>query len=88
MPKQEQPTWKQIADKERATPKFVAKGRKLRIDPMVEPTEEMVEGKYGKRRMLIVESVEMGRVYVTPAKFCEIAANFNNDWESKVTVEF
>lgn len=79
--------WKSRVEKERNKPKFLKTGTKVKIDFSFEPIEEQVDGKYGKRPMFIIETVEYGTVYVNAKQLMHIADVAKNDFADKMTVE-
>lgn len=79
-------TWNKRANKERETPKFLQKGTKVLVLP-TEPTEALVEGKFGKQRMYIIQTKEYGAVYVSAKQFIHIDQVFDSNYNSAVTVE-
>jgi len=80
-------TWTKSQDAIRAKGKFPRKGMKCVILP-TEPYTEEVDGKFGKRKMYVVESKEYGKLYVNEYQFLHITEVFNGDYSSGVTVEF
>jgi hypothetical protein len=68
------------------TAKFVKQGTKLRVRPQV-PKDVEVEGRFGKRKMYIIDTQDFGLVYVTPLQFLHICEVFNGDYSQPVTVE-
>lgn len=77
--------WNSIAERERQTAKFLRKGTRVTLLPTA-PQETTIEGKYGKRRMFIVDTVEFGLVYVSPVQFLAISQVYSGG-ENKVSVE-
>lgn len=84
MPKQT--TWEEASKKVLGTPKFVAKGTKVIVEP-TEPVLTQVKGRYGQREMYIVETKGHGLIYVSPMQLVKVARAFNGDYSSAVTVE-
>ena len=66
-------TWKQTGTAERDLGKFVRQGTVITVDVTSKPLATTVEGRYGKRRMYIVETKEFGAVYVSPLQAIRIA---------------
>ena len=81
-----QTTWEIASNKVLTTPKFVRRGTKVLVRP-VDPQEIEVDGRFGKRQMYIIETVENGLVLVSPMQLVKIARVFNGDFTSAVTVE-
>jgi hypothetical protein len=78
--------WKERVEKERKTPKFVKAGTMVLVDPKTIPQEIQVEGKFGKRKMFIVDTKDVGLVYVTPLQMMHINDVFNENYSEPVTV--
>lgn len=71
-------------EKERDKAKFPPKGRLLHYLPE-DGIETTIDGKFGKQRMVILQTLEIGAVYVTIPKFLDIAREFAmKDFEGTV----
>jgi hypothetical protein len=79
-------SWKATEEKERDKPKFLKAGNTVTVDLAKEPIRATVDGKFGKREMYIIETVEYGNVYVSPVQLLHIAATAKGDFKGKMTV--
>jgi len=68
------------------TPKFLKRGTKVMVTPDA-PIEQEVDGKYGKRKMFIINTKEYGLVFVSQLQLVAIAQTFDGNFESAITVE-
>lgn len=81
-------SWKQQADKERETPKFLRAKTMITVDFSKEPIyHPKVAGKFGERPMYTIETVEYGLVFVSPIQLMHIADVAKGDFKGKMTVE-
>lgn len=78
--------WTKTAEKEKATAKFLKAGTLVVLDPSVAPREEMVEGKFGKRKMFVVQTKDFGAIYLSPTQLMKANDAFNGDYTSALTV--
>lgn len=60
--------WKKLGVEEKKMAKFVTAGTSLSVDVEAGARETTVEGRYGKRKMFIIETKEFGAVYITPLR--------------------
>ena len=79
-------TWERIKKKQLATPKWV-KDKTLMVLP-IEPVEVTIEGKYGPQTVWIVETKELGQVYVSLIKLMHIIDVFADNYKEPVSVSF
>lgn len=54
------------------TPKFVKRGNGITVLPEIEPIKTEVDGRYGKREMYVIETAELGKVYITGIQLVQI----------------
>jgi len=67
--------WKQMIDEEWETPKFLRKGTNVTIDMTHEPKLTEREGKFGRRKLYVVWTLEYGNVLVTPTLITTLNPN-------------
>jgi hypothetical protein len=79
--------WNSRAQKERLKPKFLKKGTLVTVDAKTAPQSEMVDGKFGKREMWKVETVEYGMIHVSAIQMIHINEVFKGNYSEPVTVE-
>jgi hypothetical protein len=79
--------WDKIANKEKAAPKWPPKGKMLIVLP-IDPVETMADGKFGKQKAYILETREIGSIYVNPQTLIRIVEMFKGDYSSGITVQF
>jgi len=78
--------WDQIKKERLATPKWV-KNRTLTVLP-TEPEETTIKGKYGPQTVWIVETKELGQVYVSLIKLMHIIDVFAGNYKEPVSIGF
>jgi len=76
--------WKQMIDEEWETPKFLRKGTNVTIDMTHEPKLTEREGKFGRRKLYVVWTLEYGNVLVTPTLITTLNPNVD---KCQVTLE-
>lgn len=79
--------WDTTAEKEKNVPKWPPKGKMLIVLP-TDPIETMVDGKFGKQKAYILETREIGQIYVNPQTLIRIAEMFKGNYTSGITVQF
>lgn len=82
-----QTKWEKTAKQILDTPKFLKRGTKVIVLPNTPPREVEVEGRFGKRKVYIVETKCYGFIYVTPLQLTRIVEAFDGDYSNAVTVE-
>ena len=65
------------------TPKFLRKETMVIVDASFSPKDTTVEGKFGKRKMNIINTTDYGLIYISDTQLMKIvdslrAANFEN----------
>lgn len=81
-------SWKQRADKERETAKFLKAGTIITVDFDKDLTyNPKVRGKFGDRPMYIIETKEYGLVFISPIQLLHIQDVAKGDFKGKMTVE-
>lgn len=81
-------TWIKMASNVLETAKFVRAGTKIDVIPSVVPMETTVEGRYGKRKMFVINTENYGYIYVTGLQLVKVAeALQKHDFKEVVTVE-
>jgi len=75
--------WRQKAQNFKDAPKFLPKAKQIQIYPATPPIETEIDGKWGKRKMYIVDS-NIGLVYVSPMQLQEIDSRLSmrGDYDS------
>lgn len=82
-----QTKWRETAKKELETAKYLKKGTKVIVDAKIVPRETTVEGRYGKRKMYIVNTMDYGLIYVSQIQLVHIADVLEGSKFHNVTVE-
>ena len=85
---QEKTVWDIVQTSILNTAKFPRKDTILTILPKPEPTSCMEDGKYGKQKVYVVRSVQLGVIKVSQAQFLKICEAFKGDYSSPVDVQF
>lgn len=81
-------SWKSKADKERETPKFLKAKTMITVDFDEDLAyNPKVAGKYGERPMYIIQTVEYGKIYITPIQLLNIQDLAKGDFKGKMSVE-
>lgn len=85
---QKPPTNKWIKEKEKyiLNPKWLKSETTVVIYPEPDPKEVKVKGKFGDRQAYIVNTLEHGLIYITPAQLSKITELFAGKFESGITV--
>ena len=78
--------WDQIKKERLATPKWV-KNRTLTVLP-TEPIETVIKGKYGPQTVWVVETSELGLVYVSLIQLMHIIDVFAGNYKEPVSIGF
>lgn len=74
----DQTVWQKTGEEQRALAKFLARDIHVTVNLEAAPHPTTVEGKYGKRKMYIIDTKEYGATYVTPLqliRICELAGD-------------
>jgi hypothetical protein len=78
--------WQHDYHKEFEKPKFVKSPIDLTVNIEKPPIEKLVEGKFGKRPMYIVEDKKLGAVYLSQKQFLVVAEAVGDLTKGYVTV--
>lgn len=70
------------------TAKFVKSGLVLMVEPKPEPVSVEEMGKFGKQKMYIVNTREVGLVKLNQWQFLKVCEAFKGNFDSAVTVQF
>ena len=80
-------TWKETQTEIFQKAKFLKQGTSVRVVAATLPKEVTIEGKYGKRPMYIIETMEYGLVYVSPLQMAKIVEYLeSNNFKTPTTV--